>query len=446
MTAASPLDWDRFERELERIPVAPDLAPQPHGPRVDHDQGIYSVAWDAPEEVRLEFDLLTTDRRSGETHAELTVFLTDPASAALFGRQLHRARVNLLSTTGRTTLAKYLAQRDPASHDWPTLLEEAMQQVLTLYRAGEPAILLRDAPDAVGAGAPLVAPLLAGDGATILFGDGGTGKSYLALALAASLHTGRELVDGLPPSSTRRVGYLDWEWSAAVHRRRLAALWPDDELPDLVYVACRQPLREERDRLRRIIRDHGLEYLVIDSIALAAGGEPESAEVATGFFGALRSLGLDALCVAHVTNAAAKGGAERPFGSAYWHNSARATWYVKGQEDPPPGSLTLGLYQRKVNDGPRGAPFGLELTFTAETTRIRRSDVRDVPDLAAELPVAARMARALAGGSMTLHELAEEVNASIEAVRMAAKRGDGRRFVSHAGPDGIYRWGLLHHE
>lgn len=441
-----PVDWESFDRELEKIPIASDLAPRPRGPRVDVNHDIYTVAWDAPEQVRLEFDMLTTDRRTGETHAELSVFLTDPATTTLFdplfGAQLHRARVNLLSTSGRVTLAKHLKERDPAAHDWPAMLEEAMQRVLSLYRVGEPALLLRDAPEPPAAGVPLVPPILAADGSTIFFGDGGTSKSYLALALAASLHSGRPIIDGLPPSTTRRVGYLDWEWSAHVHRKRLARLCGDD-LPDLVYVPCRLPLREERDRLRRIIREYELDYIVIDSVALAAGGEPESAEVAITFYGALRSLGVDALLVAHVTNAAARGTADRPFGSAFWHNTARSTWYVRAQEDRVPGHLSVGLYNRKANDGPLSSPLGIGLTFEDDRTRIALTDVRDTPDLASEIPVKVRMLEALVGGSLPIHEIAERTGATVAAVTKAVQRDGGRRFVKLPGPDGVYRVGLM---
>ena len=97
-------------------------------------------------------------------------------------------------------MARYLATRTKElGIDWPDLLEESCTAVLGLYRAGKPAILLCDAPDPPGAGEPLVPPMLAADGSTALFGEGGSATSYLAIALAASLHTGR-LIGGLEPT------------------------------------------------------------------------------------------------------------------------------------------------------------------------------------------------------------------------------------------------------
>lgn len=440
-TAREAYDADDAARqaEAERLWLARMRARIENRPRVRAEQGIYTVTVEGV--AQLEFDL-TTDRRTGETHAELTVYATD---AVNLGKLLHRGRLNLLSGDRRERLAKYLSSRTAEQGvDWSDVLEQVVAAVVALYREGEPAILLRDAPEPPSAGAPLMPPILAAEGSTILFGDGGSLKSYSALALAASLHTGRELIPGMTPTATRRVGFLDWEWSAHVHRRRLARLWPAvaGELPDLVYVACRLPMREERDRLRRTIREHRLEYLVIDSVGLAAGGEPESAEVAVQFFAALRELGLDALLVAHVTKQDAKGGADRPFGSAYWHNSARSTWYAKARHVGDHG-VTLGLYHRKANDGPLARPFGLHVAFGPDRTTFEAGTLEDAPDLAAEIPLKVRMTDLLAAGALPLHEIAETLDAQLEAVKKAVQRDAGRRFVKLPGPDGIYRVGLL---
>ena len=413
-----------------------------NGPQVNLAQGIYTVS---VTDAQLDFDLLTTDRRTGETHAELTIYLTD---AVNLGKLIHKGRLNLLSGDRRERLARYLAARTKELDiDWADVLEQASTAVLGLYRAGEPAILLRDAPEPPGAGEPLIAPVLAADGSTAIFGDGGSLKSYLALALGASLNSGREIIKGMPPAVTRRVGFLDWEWSPHVHRRRLERLCGDD-LPDLVYVGCKLPIRDERDRLRRVIREHQLEYLVVDSVGLAAGGEPESAEVVVQFFAAIRELGLDALLVAHVTKQDAKGSADRPFGSAYWHNSARSTWYVKAS--PTVGGMSAGLYHRKSNDGPLSSAFTIDVDFSTDRTRMTRGDIHAVPDLAAQLPIRVRIVEALRGGALPLHELADVLGENVEAVRIATKRDqakpEGRRqLVTFAGPDGIYRWGLASH-
>src|SRR5205809_607111 len=55
-------------------------------------------------------------------------------------------------------------------------------------------------------------------------GDGGQGKSWLALALAVAVATGKSLPCGLRPTRTCPVLYLDWESSEAELADRLRAL------------------------------------------------------------------------------------------------------------------------------------------------------------------------------------------------------------------------------
>jgi hypothetical protein len=407
------------------------------GPQLIAERGVFTVRWDAPEQVQFEFDMLRVDRRTGTMTAEVTVWTYWPVLDFV-----HSASLNLSSTQARTTLAKHLAGRvRDRELDWPMLVEQAVIRTRNAFRAGEPSILLRDAPEPATAGA-LIPPIVAADGATLLYGDGGTAKSLLGLALGVSLHTGRGDVLGLEPAVTRRVAFLDWEWSAPVHKRRLRRLLPDGELPDLRYIRCALPLRDEVDRLRRAIREHGIEYVVIDSVALAAGGDPERAETAIEFFGALRQLEVDALAIAHVTKTT---DGDKPFGSTFWHNSARATWYVRKVQELGASSFRVALVNKKANDAPLSLPIGFEVEMSAERTTIRPTNLADTPELAKEIPLRLRIRQAVIGGSLTYAELAERLEADVDSVRRTVTRHVGKTFTTF--PDGgAMRVGVLAHD
>jgi hypothetical protein len=402
-------------------------------PDFDFSNGIYRISWGEPEYVSIEFDLLRTDRW-GNLTAEVSVWGTPEG----LGSHLHTGRLDLSSTRDRMNLARYLRERSPGHQpDWAGALELACLRTIAAYRAGEPAIVLRDAqrppdPDY------LLPPLALGRLPTILFGDGGSFKSYLALAVAISVHTGQPIL-GLEPAATRRVAYLDWEMDAWEHRERMRAL-VGDPLPDLVYVACRRPLVEEIDRLRRIIPQRDIGYVVLDSVGLACDGPPEAAEVANRFFGALRQLERGSLLIAHTTKADE---GERPFGSTFWHNGARLTWYARRQQEIGLAALTVGLFNRKANTGPLAAPLGFEIRFDEDRTRISRTDLRDIPELAGYLPIRVRMVHALQSGALTEAQLVDATGAKAESVRKALQRDRSKTFIKIQDSDGIGRWGLL---
>ena len=243
----------------------------------------------------------------------------------------------------------------------------------------------------------------------ILFGDGGTVKSYTGLYVAGCLDQ-RDV----------RVLYADWEFAGEDHRDRLERLFGAD-MPGVQYVRCERPLVYEADRLRRIVQEDKIAFVVYDSIAFACAGPPEAAETAGAYFRAVRQIGVGSLHIAHITKG--ENGDQKPFGSAFWHNGARGTWNVK-TVDQASGhrELSVGLFNRKSNIGPLRPAVGFRITFDDERTRFERVDLREVHELAPELPLWQRVAHALREGPQTFARLAQGLDAKVDSVEKAAKR------------------------
>jgi hypothetical protein len=109
-----------------------------------------------------------------------------------------------------------------------------------------------------------------------------------------------------------RVGLFDWELAGEDHRERLERLF-GAKLPGVRYARCNRPFVHELDRLRRIVRDEALDYVIFDSVAFACDGPPEAAEVAGRYFQSLRQLGIvGSLHIAHISKA--DGADQKPFG------------------------------------------------------------------------------------------------------------------------------------
>lgn len=343
-------------------------------------------------------------RERNQLVGELTVCRGDQTLSA--------ADFNLSSARARSERARHLEQRTKMKKlDWGRLLEEFAQHVLGAERQGEPAVSLRDVPR------PTADDEIVVDGVPLLprhpviwFGDGGTFKSYLALYFAGKM-----------ARRGRRIGYFDWELDGGAHRHRLERLFGDD-MPDIKYLRCEQPLFRMAEHVRRTVREERLDYAIFDSIAFACDGPPEAAEVASRYFGALRQLGpIGSLHIAHISKS--EGADRKPFGSTFWANGARATWFMKKADAEPGGNqLTIGLYNRKSNLSGLSSPGGFGITFSSQRTSLKPVAIENHPDLAAQLSVRHRMASALRNGSMSTADLADTIEAKPNTVTRTARR------------------------
>lgn len=392
----------------------------------------------AMEHYGLTFDLDRVRRERHELFGELIVTCTLKGARTLDGI-LAASDFNLSGQTSRVTRAKYLAERSQALDiDWIGIVEEFCQRVITFDRGGSDAPVLRDIPKpAPGESWTVDGLTLLARHPAVLFGDGGQGKSLVALFLAG--HLAQRGV---------RVLYCDWEFDGESHRDRYGALFGEAMPETIRYARCDRPMAAESDRLRRLVQQYQISYLVCDSIvfACAPGIPAESAEAAATYFQALRQIGVGSLNLAHTTKQNSERDDQRqqqkPFGSGFWHNGARATWFLKGVQDEP-GRLIVGIYPRKVNTGPLGSATGWQVNFTPAGIRFQRSDIADYGELGSGLPVWQRIRHELKGGAQTMADIAARLDVPLNTVVQAVKRKDGLFTRVLAGPGGIERVGLL---
>jgi hypothetical protein len=402
-------------------------------PQLVESHGCWSVIFHT-EQLQVDFERVRADRRSGDLSAELTVRVG--GAGPDMGEEIHSgARFNLSSTQARGTLAKHLVARRKRG-DWDELVETAVRMARVEMRRGEPPILLREAP--IEEASYLLEPLVARHGATILFGDGSSAKSLLALALAVALERGDAGLLGLSGAERRHVLFLDYEWDKSVHRRRLERLC-GTELPDVAYLRCDTPLHEDVDRIRSAVRATGADFLIVDSASWAAGDEPEAADSAKAFYAGVRQIGLDVLVTAHTTKAGAD---EKPFGSVFWHNGARLTWHVSREQESGDDVIRVGLVNRKHNDGRLARPMGWQVTFD-DGIHFERVEASSIASIAQRMSIAQRVRAELVAGSRTVHELAESIGEDAGSVRRTIDREVSRgQLVKFPGEGNAYRVGL----
>jgi hypothetical protein len=364
-------------------------------------------------------DLTRIRRDKQETIALLRVRVKfRGARTILSDGLLSSADFNCSSLRARKERAKHLEERARTTEDidWFGILEELCVRVLEAEEVGEEERPLENVPMNAEHDSELDAgglPLLRKH-PTIWFGDGGSAKSYLALWAAVTLAQAGE-----------RVLYCDWEFSGEDHRRRLHRLvGPIPNMPQLLYRRCDRPLNRDIGRIKSILLRNNTTFLICDSLGFAADGTPESAEAATNYYKALRELPpIGSLHLAHISKA--EEGDKKPFGSVFWANGARATWFMKRTDaDLYSDGMTVGFYHRKSNVGRLRADFGMKLDFVGTETRVFPAEIAQHPELAAKMPLKQRMAGLLKiEGPMSLEALAEAIpDSKSDSIRRIADR------------------------
>jgi hypothetical protein len=432
LTAAGmgPADLERLERE----PVIPARAGAPE----------LEVLGD---EIHVRFPsvtveaVLTHHRDSGDgLRAELAV--------SLAGVELHWGQLNLASAPSREGVVKKLGQIDRGL-PWREILEHVCRRGAEVFRAGEPVVCLM--PKLRTEARRFLIPKLLVRGETNLgFADGGSGKSTLGAVAAVCASSGLALPGFGAPTERVNAMHLDWEGCVEEHQHVLAKVMAGlglTEPPPILYRAMTRPLADDAAAIRTEISRHQIGLVIVDSLAPACGAEPEGADAAVRAMNALRSFGQTTRFVlAHVSKASAeqRSGATKPFGSVFVQNLARNVWEIRATQEEDSDDLRMGLFHRKVNGGRLLSPVGLRFTFEPERLLLASVDIGSEPDLVARASLPKRITAALAGGALTVEELAEHVGANAASVAAKLRALKVKGFVARLDNDdkGRGRWGL----
>ena len=390
----------------------------------------------AVPEHQIEFRASFLRRERYELHGELRVWC-GLAGARAFDDDglISSSSMNFSSDSTRTQRAKALGERARTNGkvDWAAHLQAFCIAILNAEQKGRPGVILRD-----------VAPSPPDDvynvhgwkfpkrHLTITFGAGGTMKSYLLLWGLGSL-----------AQAGVRVGFIDWELDAPDHSHREHRLFLQDR-PAIHYLKCLASLPQELPRIQHWLREHQIQYVGLDSVAFGTPGKAEDSERV--YNRAFMAMNIGANAIAHVRKDGQNPAeAEKyPFGSIFWHNSARCTWFVKEAESTAEGSTkTIGLYNRKMNLSAKLPAIGFAIDFEADRTRFSSVDVRDVSELAASLPLWQRIREVVRHGPQTIARIATELgHSNVESLDRIIRR-QKNVFTKITGTDGVHRIALL---
>jgi hypothetical protein len=372
-----------------------------------------------------------------------------------FAGLLHHGTLNILAERTVKTLANQLASRID-DFDWYKFLMAVTYMAKERYRIGEPPVALVE----VEAGARprwLVKPIVEFEGPTVVAAPGGSNKSMLSLAIAATVATGRGKFLGLNARKQMPVLYLDWEADQWSHKDRLTAMCAANgiEFPDQLYYRREYaPLVESADELAKHVAQLAAGMVVIDSKGAALGGAPEEAEGTLRFFRGIRKLRVPALIVDHLPNSDKDGKRpKRPFGSVYTQNMARNVWIAEIVDQGDADSTVLWRHT-KSNNGPATGKLAWRLDYTMdgeqehyETIAIHQINPRSVTDLAVvieKMTLREQITHHLTESKspLSIDELANLTGASNAVLRARLNEGRDRNFYVNVGKGGAGQWML----
>lgn len=289
-----------------------------------------------------------------------------------------------------------------------------------------------------------VAGLIPLGATTVLYGDGGQGKSLIALAIAVSITAGLPLLD----REVRQcpVLYVDAELDADEFTRRAfqvaRGMGLDGPPEGLHYVRLAGSLTDRRvlGELRETVAESGAGFAVLDSLTIAAyGGDIERAQDVIAVMKHIEELLPTWLAVDHAPKprAGVPASAARPFGSAFKFNIARSVIHVMGSD-----SGTVMLRPTKHNFGVKGSPIGLEMEFHDDAVSLREVglDAVSFAGIAERVPAESRVYQALLDHGeegATPADLASEAGIAEKTARNHLTRLNARGLVESLG-DG--RW------
>lgn len=367
-------------------------------PTHSENAGIHSLTWDQ-EQIHIRVDRMVqhTEHLSGE----VTV------SSGPLGH-IHWARLNLTSTPARRTFSKQLEER-LSSVDWYAITEELCLAVIGKYRAGEPAVKLgeQSTPERVSY---RIRPIVPERQPTIIYGVGGTGKTLIAQFLSVLVETPLSLC-GME-AEPGNVLYLDYETTgedAALNVKRIQRGMDIHTGSEIMYRRCTQPLASDIEQIQRLVIDHDIDMVVVDSFGYASVGEIDKADAAMSHFRALRTLNTTTITLDHVAKDTER--RDTPYGSIYKYNSARSVWEVRKSQSPGEDRLDIALFHRKMNMGKLEQAIGIRIDFADNAITFERQDVRDT-ELSAGLGIKERAVHALKEGKLPIEELAERLDVS----------------------------------
>jgi len=395
-------------------------------PHVDPGTSLINFSW---PELKLK---VVAEGYEPDGHAELSFFSGNGTEQKL----LDQNTINLLSPRTKDAQARKL-ERLRADVPWDDALTWITHLTMQIARRSEPPRPVGKKPETMKVEYEL-SPILERNQPTTIYSPGGYAKSYLAAYIACLVQFNCKGITDPRSCWTPTAGnvlYLDWESSFRDHERRVWAIKQglainNDET--FQHLFCYQPLTADIRNIQRLVIEKKIGLVVIDSQMAATGYGPDASQISSQFYNALRSLECTTLCLDHVSKAEwgkmLDADSLGPYGSVVKFNRSRSQFEIRKSQVPGEDFIELALVHRKHNEGRLLRPIGIRIDFhnnpdgELEKVTFRACEISDNAELSKVQTLKDRLAGILGGGSMSIKDMADQLEKPEGTVRSTLNR------------------------
>lgn len=238
---------------------------------------------------------------------------------------------------------------------------------------------------------------------TLLYGEGGVGKTLLMQQYATAAANGKDWL-GLPTRPSRVLALLCEDGPDELHRRQIdieRALDVVHSGPSAFHFASGQfamnellifgangqgRLTPRYVQLVQSVREFRADVLIVDTIADTFGGNEIDRRQVNAFLkfclgGIIRETGCTVIALGHPSQAGRSSG-DGTSGSTAWNNAVRSRLYMRRVDNQPTNSPLRIIEAKKANYGPVGAELMVEWRAGAYR-KLRAANVRSTDGVGA---------------------------------------------------------------
>ena len=309
------------------------------------------LTWES-DGIKMVVRKISDKSSTGLTGEVLIEYLPQKIIDTNLGNHLMIRKINLTSQQSLNTIIKALREMTDdyfPDIDWPRIMEQLVVNV-SKYKGGNMESVLIGNTPVVNEEKHYIFPFIRKNAINIIYGAGGSGKSYLSVLFGLLVQSGKSYV-GLAPDKGN-VLYIDWESDPEDLNERLRAVkkglvevHPDIADIEFLYYRAKDKFVNEEDTIADMIVENDIKLIIIDSFGGALAGEINDSEASMQLANCLRSLGVSILGIDHVS----KGNSNSPIGTVYKVNLARNLWSVTSKVDEINNQMEVVLKHTKTN-------------------------------------------------------------------------------------------------